>query len=351
MIREFGSEFDWSANQPFLGTSQQDPFKGWQLLRSGRDGLRLIAEQCRPSYETVVLPALCCQSMVNPFLQNGYNILWYTMDSKIHVSSCEIERYLSNKTILLNLNYFGKPLISADDITALRQKFPETLFLLDDTQTLVAAPAERDIYDFTVVSIRKWFAIPDGGAVRFRTTPASFRLECRPEFAQMRRNAMQLKSNYLQTGTAAEKVSYRKLLAQATHLIDTDTSIAQIDSESEEIIHSMDYAAILQKRSENCAMLSELLKDSTLRTLPERTGGLYFPVLTEKRDQVQRKLAGSNIYCPVIWPLPIQCTEAGETERLIECSMLAIPCDQRYNKDDMVLIANTVISVLKEVSL
>jgi len=110
----------------------------------------------------------------------------------------------------------------------------------------------------------------------------------------------------------------------------------------------MDCRAILKKRTENCTILRELLQHhSGVSFLPNRPQGsaLYFPILVEARDQVQRTLASKGIYCPVIWPIPTQCVNSCIIEKRIESSMLALPCDQRYNAADMYVIAKTVINV------
>lgn len=347
IVSEFGSEFDIDSNQPFLLETPSGLFTDMELFRSGRDALRRVAKQ--QNLKQVLLPSLCCQSMVDPFLQSGYQPVFYPLNNNLEAIQDKLEALMTTPSILLNLNYFGKNIISGDLIHTLRKIHPDSFFLLDNTQSLLTDPTEYSIYDAIVVSVRKWFALPDGGTLWQRNSvkqdfpPAS-------EFACLRKKAMHEKSEYLFSGISEQKESFRTLLGQATELIDTDQSIAGIFPESNEILQYMDCQAILEKRASNCSTLREVLRDcSKVTFLPDRPqgGGLYFPILVDNRDKIQSLLAARGIYCPVIWPIPIQHTDVGVVEHKIASSMLAIPCDQRYEPDDMRWIARAIIDTVE----
>ena len=59
---------------------------------------------------------------------------------------------------------------------------------------------------------------------------------------------------------------------------------------------------------------------------------------------MQEYLAKHDIYAPVIWPKPSQCEGMIDSKvEWIYKHILAIPCDQRYDIDDM----ERIVQVLK----
>lgn len=345
IVREFGSEFDMASNVQFLLEEETDFFSGALLFRSGRDVLRQIARQ--QPFGRVLLPVLCCQAMVDPFIQNGYQVAFYSLDGDLEVDANALEGLLDQPAILLNLNYFGKNLIADETICLLRELHPNCFFVLDSTQKLLVDSREKDLYDAVVVSVRKWFALPDGGILWQKKgvleTPGPA-----PEFAALRRRAMEEKSGYLRNGDPVQKASFRSLLNQAIELIDTDVSLAGMTVESATLLRHMDCESVLRKRAKNCVLLAEeLCRCPAVTFLPERPreGGLYFPILVENRENVQRLLAAQGVYCPVIWPAPKEQRADYPNVRRIENTMLALPCDQRYGADDMKEIAKMVAAV------
>ena len=354
-MREYGSEFDWDSKDACLCRERTAWFSEMDLFRSGRDALRAVAQQQRPRRHHVWMPTLCCQSMVDPFLQAGYSVGFYPIDGNLRAEAAFLAEQLHADDLLLNLNYFGHPLLTTEEIADLRATHPTVYALFDNTHGLLTPPEDRAVYDGVVVSVRKWFALPDGG-VLWQRVPGRLPASQDAEFASLRKRAMIGKSRYLQSGDPAEKQAFRDLLGRAVARIDTAEDTACMDGESADILFHTDCRRVLQRRAENCAILAENLREQTLlsplRGEFETGAQLYLPVLTKKRDLVQNALARRGVFCPVIWPLPKEAAGlAGMAERRIADEMLALPCDQRYGTADMERIAAAVKSVEREVSL
>ena len=76
---EFGSEFGSSANDSFYSDIKHVLPQGI-YTRSGRDALFLIAEDLHNyKINTIYMPALCCPSMVDPFIHSGFKINYYAI--------------------------------------------------------------------------------------------------------------------------------------------------------------------------------------------------------------------------------------------------------------------------------
>lgn len=351
MVVEYGSEFDMQSNAPYLLQRETGLFDGMGLFRSGRDALRAVA--LWSGYDRVALPALCCQAMVTPFIQSGLRTVFYSLNNRLEPDMEQLEDILSTPSILLNLNYFGVPFLSHETVLRLRQRYPDSFFLLDDTHTLLVSSQEQAVYDAVAISVRKWFALPDGGVLWQRRGLGEIP-SAQPEYARLRREGMSRKSRYLQSGDPEEKERFRALLRQAVQMIDNDETLAGMEPESGDILRHMDCRSVLRRREANCSVLkSQLTSCKEVEQLPERPmgSGLYFPILVRNRDAVQKTLAGKGIYCPVIWPLPVECGEVGTVEEQIASSMLALPCDHRYGAEDMIKIAKTVRSTVEGVCL
>ena len=72
---------------------------------------------------------------------------------------------------------------------------------------------------------------------------------------------------------------------------------------------------------------------------------MFFPIYVKNnRDELRRKLIENEIYCPVHWPIPKQVNgHLNITTKNIYDSILSIPCDQRYQIEDMRRIINEIV--------
>ena len=75
---------------------------------------------------------------------------------------------------------------------------------------------------------------------------------------------------------------------------------------------------------------------------------LYFPMLVEDRDDLQKYLAYNSIYAPVVWPKDNKQPEICEAAEFAYQHLLCIPIDQRYDTDDMNRIVDVINNYYKE---
>ena len=76
-VTEYGSEFDWASSADYWEDDFNSHYiksKSAYRFRSGRDALKAVAQHYNKTHNTVLLPVLCCESMVTPFSMNGYEI-------------------------------------------------------------------------------------------------------------------------------------------------------------------------------------------------------------------------------------------------------------------------------------
>jgi hypothetical protein len=350
LIHEYGSEFDWKSNSEFNNNNfKHSYFQGMDCFRSGRDALKGIALKYRSRYKRVLLPALCCDSMVQPFEVNDYDISYFKLNDDISADFEDILTKIESDTIFLYINYFGISTLSDLQLNLIQEKSPKTIMIEDRTHDIFMQRNRKFIPNYTVCSIRKWIAIPDGGILYSHYKQNDFQKRKDTYFGDIRTIALKMKSEYIKTGDIQIKTLFRKKLAEANFYLDMDEAVADMSQESYKLLRYIDFEKISKYRYENTQELSkQLINISGVKSILSglEQGGLYYPILVDNRDIIQRALAERNIYCPVIWPLPKGAKDICEVSENISKSMIALPCDHRYRKSDMKHICNVLREIL-----
>lgn len=353
-IVEFGSEFDWLSNDPFITKFNNNFLAGnnAQKYRSGRDALKAVAIAYLKRTNKVLLPALCCESMVLPFTMNGYQPIFYKMNSDYTANVADIEGKIEENCIFLYMSFFGIVPLGQAKLEEWRKRY-NAVIIEDRTQNALNNKDNQSfVPDITITSIRKWLAIPDGGLL-WSKEKIDVNLRRNDNFANIRKDAMLKKSKYLESGEENLKGEYLYALQKASMILDENNLPYAMSTQSEQILDQIDFEKILTQRQNNVyeleKMLRSLVKQNKISFVSQKPqdSALYFPILVSDRDALQKKLAEQKIYCPVIWPVPQQAVGVCDVAEYTAKHILALPCDQRYNANDMRHIARTIIKLLK----
>ena len=345
-MREYGSEYHWQSRQGFEGVTRRREIYAWRFYRSGRDALKQVARLHRGA--RVLLPALCCESMILPFTLNGCPVAFYKLKPDLTGDEADVLSKAAPGTVLLYMPYFDIQPFTTDFLARLRQS--GVVLLEDRTQDIIVGRPAPFLPDYTVASIRKWAALPEGGILK--TAAALPRAGADGRFGALRRQAMEEKGLYLENGDAGLKQDFLAKFHEADALLDESGEPVAMSMENRAYLENIDFARVLAARRRNARVLEQTLAELTaagkLRPLCKSgtTAGLYYPILLENRDAVQQALARQNIYCPVIWPVPAQARDICENCEATAAQVLALPCDQRYSEQDMATIAETLKAIV-----
>ncbi len=344
---EYGSEFDWNANRPFL-TGGEIP-ADWQLFRSGRDALKAFARIAHR--RRVLLPALCCESMFLPFAQNGYEIAFYRLQPDLQADTGDLLEKLRDGDVLFYMRYFGVSAFPDAFLEQLRTR--RDVLLLEDRTHDILTPRENGAFqpDAEAASLRKWAALPEGGMLRTALGRAAVRGE--DTYGTLRLAAMEEKSRYLAGNDASQSAAYLDKLKQAERLLDIDGEPRGMQPRFAELVRKLDFPAVHAARIRNLRRLqlrlTPLLENGKIRLLvpePEKSG-LYLPILIKERDSVHRQLLSRRIFCPAaIWPEPRPAAGVCPVSHSVTEHMLSVLCDQRYSEADMDYIADNLIEIM-----
>ena len=80
-MKEYGSEFSESIIQDSYFSYLTKKVKDFAFFRSGRESLFFLAKHLElKNSDTILLPAYCCDSMIDPFRKMGVKVLFYKLN-------------------------------------------------------------------------------------------------------------------------------------------------------------------------------------------------------------------------------------------------------------------------------
>ena len=358
MIQEIGSEF-WitGKNQPlqFKIPDWLKHKKHQKLTSLGRGAITLFLDSIekRVRSKKALLPSFLCDSILDPFINKGYTCNFYPVNSSLEpIIDTDSEKKLPEVGVFLHLGYFGFP--TNRRIASLIAEIKQYgVFVVEDlSHTLFFKGESLKYNDFCFGSIRKWTGMPSGG---FLSSEQPIILKnSLPEnktYVPLRKKALLKKSEFFQTNESSIKNEYLGLFQSAQKLMDNDFSAYQMDELSKQIINGLDVESLKTKRRNNYSTLLEGLVDIDLvkpvfKNLPNHFVPLFFPVYCHTdRAKLRSFLNEKQIYCPIHWPPPktIDLNKFPISKKIYN-NILSIPCDQRYDKADMLRVIETLKS-------
>lgn len=321
---------------------------------SGREAIELALislEREKPDIKKCCLmPGYMCDSVFLPFRHRGWELFFYSVDRDLLSYGEELFRLAleHDPGLILIHPYYGTDTCRELRVH-LRALRKSGIYVMEDvTQAYYLKEAGKDA-DFVVGSLRKWYAIPDGGFVATDLPLAEDVLEEGEAYAQERLTPLTEKWKYLHDEAFVQmaeeerqerKMTFLKKNRALEEALDHCCGIRRMSRLSRLILAETDEAAAAAKRAENYHYLYEkVIERKGIRPiLPKQDGKapLYFPVYAREREELQRFLRERDIYAPVLWPLGEENRNAlmGD-EDYIYRHMLALPIDQRYGLAEM----------------
>ena len=333
-MREIGSEF-WSVpvssrNNGFFPSSTE-----WFV--SGRNALKAIIKELK-NCRSVELPAWCCDSMIEPFVSEGFSVRFYSVMFQDGFK----QKPNFNCDILFVMDYFGFETSEKD------LKNYNGIVIRDLTHSVFTRKYSDADYYFG--SLRKWAGFWTGGfAYGFKKTVVFDNNDM--GFALLRKQAMEDKEIYIESKESDLKPEkkFLSVFNAAENLLDR-LPISQSNRRDINIANKLDIGSIKFQRRKNAEILIQELNDICIfKSLRENDCPLFVPIIIrqDKRDKLKSFLIKESIFCPVHWPLTSY-HNFTETACNIYNRELSLVCDQRYGAKDMDRIVETVKRFCKE---
>jgi len=334
-----GGEFPIAVTDILNAQNQHFDAPDIYSYSSGRAALYQILKYLKQEkgVNHVLVPDYLCSSVLVPVKELRLGFSFYPIDERLELEEVGLKKLYRKGTAVLLINYFGLQNLS-DQIKVIRSLDEFAIIIEDDVQAYYEFKKPLDGVDFKFTSLRKTFAVPDGGLVK---TKHHFPNVSTPNtFGQYKAAAALLKS--MREGNFNDQI-YLELFEKGESLIDSEQEcgMSQI---AEKLYSFMNEDHVRVRRLNNAYYLIAELKKigiDPLLTLEEDHVPLFVPIIMKNRDEVRKAMFQKEIYCPVHWPLDGMAIKRGDQMAKEELSLII---DQRYGRSDM----DSVVSVLKD---
>lgn len=302
---------------------------------SGRAALYQILKYLKQEegISNVLLPDYLCSSVLVPVKALSLDYSFYPIDDLLELDVSRYRDLYRKDTAVLLINYFGLKDLSSQ-IHAVREIDEHAIIIEDDVQAYYEFKKSLGDVDFKFTSLRKTFAVPDGGLVKTKHTLPS--VDSPNTFGQYKAAAGLLKS--IREGNFNDKI-YLELFEKGESIIDDELGcgMSQI---AEKLYSNLDEERVKIRRLNNARYLVKQLADIGINPLLPLIEGhvpLFIPIYLENRDEVRRRMFQHEVFCPVHWPLEEMDVKKGKDMAEHELSLII---DQRYGQKEMDEIIN-----------
>lgn len=346
---EHGSEFAWSPGAPPFDPGDLEPppwLESGRTYGTGRCALRALLQHQRQSagWRRLWVPSYLCQEVVRA----AASVLPLSVYPDSPLTPHPDWSGFSSATDegILLVNYFGLRGPGATAPDALRDRVIE-----DHTHDPLSPWARNSAAPYCVASLRKVFAIADGGALWSplgRSLPASPTLQ--PEHAAAAAHklaGMVLKAAYL-SGAPVDKADFLDAFRLGEGVIGTTPASAMSPS-SRGILRTLARPTVRAAKARLWAEFSKTLEDLPgLRVLrPHDPSACPFSWILQAddrptRDALRAQLIASHIYPAILWPLDEAIVPIDAAARSLADTTLSIHADLRYSSSDQARVLDVV---------
>lgn len=261
------------------------------------------------------IPHFLCDSVSDMCKRYGYDYSYYSINEQFLPLFHE---KLAQDEYLYIVNYYGQ--LSNERILELKARYGN--IIVDNVQAFFQHPAPG--VD-TVYSCRKFFGVPDGGYV---STDAVLAEEFEKDVSKDRMTHILGRFE----GTASEFYSCFQNNDHSFEGIPT----RHMSELTHNLLRGIDYDYARTKRNENYAVLARALGEANKLQLITPDGPFCYPFYCKDGMRIKKELAAKKIYVPTLWPNVLDLEDSLEKD--FAENILPLPCDQRYDAEDMEMI-------------
>ena len=313
MIKEIGGYFELE------NFTNNEYYKDLLPLNSGRNALLYLMKA--KYIKKIYIPYYLCDSISSMLKMYGYDYDFYKIDSDFLPIFNE---KLKTDEYLYIVNYYAQ--ISNERIIQLKRKYKN--IILDNTHAFFQEPING--VD-TVYNCRKFFGVPDGAYLS-----TNVKINNKLEVDVSKERMTHLLGRY--EGLASE---YYTVFQNNEKLFET-LPLKLMSKLTHNILGAIDYEKVREIRNGNYYYLdNELWKYNKIR-LYTPNGAFAYPFYIENGTEIRKKLVNSKIYVPTLWPNVLNNTLKDSIEYKYAANILPLPCDQRYNLNDMEYIVEEI---------
>lgn len=297
---------------------------------SGRAALFQILKYLKQEkgINCVLLPDYLCRSILVPVIKLGLDYSFYPINEQLKIEKSSFEELYKEGSAILLVNYFGLQDLS-EQIKDIRSIDKQAIIIEDDVQAYYEFKKPLGDVNFKFTSLRKTFAVPDGGLVKTKYNLPI--VESPNMFGQYKAAAALLKS--MREGNFND-IIYLELFEKGELQIDSELECG-MSLIAEKLYSYVDEERVKVRRLNNASYLLRRLKELNIKpllTLTDDHVPLFIPIVLKNRDVVRKAMFKQGIFCPVHWPSDGMKVKRGE---LLSGEELSLIVDQRYGRKEM----------------
>lgn len=304
---------------------------------SGRGALFQILKYLKNHFDIkeILLPNYLCNTVLVPITKIGLSYSFYPLDESLEIEQNVFFKLYSKSSVVLLVNYFGLQELS-NQIKFIRDFAPNAIIIEDDVMAYFEFKKELNGVDFKYTSLRKTFAIPDGGIVK--TNHKLPVVDKNNTYGQYKATAAMMKS---MRETFFDDSVYLDISKIGNTLINDELDFG-MSSIAMKLYKEVDEYLVIKRRKENATFLSSELRKigiSPILPLSMDKVPLFLPVRLNNRDEIRNKLFKNQIFCPIHWN---DCCISKKYNSNIPNTELSLVIDQRYEEKDMAKIISLI---------
>ncbi len=315
----------------YFATKRDPKTDDLRYLMSGRCAIDLVLQDLlhkHPEVKTCLLPAYTCETVVAPFIKEGFRITYYDLDDQLRPLPPSPEE--AQVDVVLLCHYFGFQ--TYDDAFLKSVLLHHPVVIEDATHNLFSEAGFEAHAHYVAGSFRKWCAISCGGFALVRQD--RFQIEPTPINEEHLRLRQQIAKDYKREPQKGEARFWEAEL-QLRSVFGAQAS----DDESIDLIHHLPLSLIKEKRRANYQAYLDNWQAPALTplfpTLPDGIVPSHFPLRCRDRNALKATLLERGIRASLFWPRH----PGMDTSRLsCDClydQLLCLPCDQRMDEADV----------------
>ena len=342
---ELGSNFEWDVrNREACSNNIKQYVEEFHPVYtdSGRSAIRLLSDKREGG--KVLLPSYICKSVIDCFAER-YEIEYYLVNEGMKIEEEDLEKRLDDKVVFVYLmHYFGR-LQKASVLELLRKKREQLRFQIIEDVTHSFLSRRSTIGDYQICSLRKWFAIPDGGVLYAQNVCDVQRPKRESGQSGKVCEAMLLKDLYLHRKADCNHL-YREIFVSHEQHLDLQKEIYGMSAVSKILLEGIGVEEVSKRRKENWNFLQSTLRNGQVVPLYQKGADDFvpfsYPVFVKDRDRFRAYLTDHQIYCAIHWPIEqAEQVGIGKTMELSK-HILSLPIDQRYGAEQLEYMSEVI---------
>jgi len=309
------------------------------LLFNARSCINLVIDQIKP--KRVWLPSYLTQDVLSGINKKSGKI-FYPVNYHLKIQNADFVNFINEDDLFFIIDYFGFPF---DKQVLEKIKSRNCLLFRDCTQALFHN-WETDDCDFYIYAPRKFLGIPDGGILYCKESLKGYIPDLSPPHDETMYKlfcAFILRREFDKFGGDRKWFDFYQegeAQLQAGNHSMSDLSILLLK-------YAFNYEEIQRKRQLNYHILNQQLSEFAIFPYEdENIVPIGYPITLDNRDQVRLDLFKKNIYPPIHWDINEIVPDTFLESHRLSQSIMTLPCDQRYNEDDMRFIADSLLRII-----